>query len=108
MAEKLETIPQTLSDEFLEHVSGGLDVVDITAGLACPLLLTSLASSVASCVYFSKSEKDKKRGDALGYEEDLLKANRCSVSAASSLGGFIFCMITAGGISSLRDDQGEK
>ena len=86
---------EKLDDVFLKDVIGGVDYVDITAGLVCPLIFSSLGCSIASWVYFSKADRAKNVGHTLNYEKYITKAKNCGIATTVLLVASIIDAVTA-------------
>ncbi|MBR2578828.1 MAG: hypothetical protein IKE41_01645 [Clostridia bacterium] len=88
-------LPKELNDACLGNVVGGVDVVDISAALICPAVLSSFGCMIASCVYFSKVAPAKKNGEIVNKHKYLSKAKQCGVAAAALLGAGLLCTVAA-------------
>ncbi len=103
MAEISKPFLKKLDIDSLGSVVGGVDIVDIAAGAAGPMLISSLGCSIATCAYFSKADKAKKGKNTSGYNKYIRKAKNCSIAVASTLSTCILSMIVCGVISNARE-----
>ena len=69
--------------------------MDITAGLACPLVLSCLGCSIASVAYFIKADKARRNGNIVDNYKYLSKAKNCGIAATSLLCASILDTVVA-------------
>ena len=98
-SELMDTVSvEKIDSGFLKNVVGGVDYVDVTAGLACPLILSCLGCSIASCVYFAKADQIRNKGNTADYEKYMKKAKNCGIATTALLGASIIdTVVTAAG-----------
>lgn len=84
-----------LDDTEMDKVVGGIDIVDISAGILLPSIFSCCGCLIASCVYFSKGDGAKNKDNMSDYYKYFSKAKNCVIAAMSLFGVSAIATIAA-------------